>query len=372
MEALGQLTGGIAHDFNNLLMVVDGGVARLRRGLTGEKAVQSLDMIKTAVERGASLTRQLLSFSQLRTVQPHVIDLCETVRQMKSMVERALRSDIELTVEAEELACLVSVDRGELDLAILNIAVNARDAMPDGGSFTISVRPVRLAGNAETGGLNGEFVTLRFTDTGTGIDPDHLPRVFEPYFTTKHMGRGTGLGLSQVYGFARQAGGHASATSASVRGTTITIYLPRAKGAVQPPAAREQPAPTVPAKSKHVLLVEDNPEVRDVLVDMLRELGHKVDHAASAAEALERLNANPDIDQVISDIVMPGGIGGVDLARSIRARYPKMPILLITGYSAKAPEGVKEGFIVMKKPFSLPELAAALRSSASEEGARVA
>jgi two-component system NtrC family sensor kinase len=372
MEAIGQLTGGIAHDFNNLLMVVDGSLARLRREPTGDKAARSFDMIKTAIDRGASLTRQLLSFSQLRTIQPSVIDVCQLVAQMKDMLERALRGDIELRFDLDEAECPAFVDRGELDLAILNIAVNARDAMPKGGSFTISVGPVHLRGEQEAGGLRGEFVSVRLADTGSGIDPEHLPRVFEPYFTTKQMDRGTGLGLSQVYGFAKQAGGHASVASAPSRGTTITIYLPRARDAVPAQSGEEPRAPTHSESSKSVLLVEDNFDVAEVLAGMLEELGHKVERVAGAAEALERLKSKPDFDHVVSDILMPGGIGGLELAEAIRELYPSVPVLLITGYSAKAREGLKDGFEVLKKPFSLPELATALRRGPNQAEAPVA
>jgi two-component system, NtrC family, sensor kinase len=360
MEAIGQLTGGIAHDFNNLLMIVDGSLARLRKEPTGEKALRSLEMIKTAVERGAGLTRQLLSFSQRRTIQPRVIDLCELVQQSKGMIARALRGDVEIHFDLGKDVCLAFIDQGELELAILNLAVNARDAMTDGGSFTVSVQRVHLGGEPEAGGLQGEFVSIVLTDTGCGIEQDDLPRIFEPYFTTKQSVGGTGLGLSQVYGFAKQAGGHVAVASARGIGTTFTIYLPVASGVSAGEAVGHPSAPDLKPRNYSVLLVEDNAEVAEVLAGMLKELGHTVEWVASAIEAFDRLKSEPKPDRVISDILMPGGTGGVELAKAIRKSYPHLPVLLITGYSGKANEVLKEGIKVLKKPFSLSELAAGL------------
>jgi two-component system NtrC family sensor kinase len=365
MEAIGQLTGGIAHDFNNLLMVISGSVDRLRREPVPNKAIRSLDMIKTAAERGATLTRQLLSFSQQRTVQPRVFNLCHVLIDLKGMLERALRSDIELKVDIENAECFVFADRSELDLAFLNIAVNARDAMPNGGTLTASVSPVSLAGEPEIGGLNGEFVAISFADTGVGIAPSHLPRVFEPYFTTKGAGRGTGLGLSQVYGFAKQAGGHATIVSAPSRGTTITIYLPRADNAAKSADNDKAPNPTAVAQQKTVLLIDDNADVSEVVANMLLELGHEVCRAADSAEAFQKLKQRNDIDHVVSDMVLPGSLGGLELARALRKSHPEVPVLLITGYSDKAREGIRDGFVVLKKPFESAQLEAIVGRAAN-------
>jgi two-component system, NtrC family, sensor kinase len=371
MEAIGQLTGGIAHDFNNLLMIVDGSLARLRKEPTGEKALRSLEMIKTAVERGAGLTRQLLSFSQRRTIQPRVIDVCELVQQSRDMIARALRGDVEIKFNLGNDVCLAFVDQSELELAILNLAVNARDAMTDGGSFTVSVQRVHLGGEPEAGGLQGEFISIALTDTGCGIEQDDLPRIFEPYFTTKQSVGGTGLGLSQVYGFAKQAGGHVAVESARGIGTTFTIYLPVASGVT---ATEVLGQPTIDARKPRnysVLLVEDNAEVAEVLTGMLKELGHTVEWVTGAVEALDRLKAEPKPDRVITDILMPGGMGGVELAKAVRESHPHLPVLLITGYSGKANEVLKEGFKVLKKPFSLSELAAGLGDEAESNRVRV-
>src|SRR4029077_6108548 len=227
LQAIGQLTGGVAHDFNNLLMVVSGSVQRLRRHLKDDKQLQLLDAITKATERGESLTRQLLTFSRRQTLQPSVIDLAERLPEIKDMLSRSLRGDIEIRVGVPRRPCSVKVDPSELELALLNLAVNARDAMPSGGTLTISAKPVVLRGKASEEGLTGEFVAIRFADTGTGIAAEVLPRVFEPFFTTKDVGKGTGLGLSQVYGFARQSGGAATIASTARRGTVVTLFLPR-------------------------------------------------------------------------------------------------------------------------------------------------
>jgi two-component system NtrC family sensor kinase len=238
--------------------------------------------------------------------------------------------------------------------------------MTNGGSFTVTVQRVCLDGESEVDGLRGEFVSIFVADTGCGIEPVHLSHIFEPYFTTKQSGRGTGLGLSQVYGFAKQAGGHVSVGSIPGKGTTFTIYLPLAKGAKTTETVKEMRAADHRSRHRAVLLAEDNAEVAEVLVGMLEELGHTVEWVADANEALERLKSDPKLDYVISDILMPGGTGGVELARAVRASYPHIPVLLITGYSGKAREVLDEGFKVLKKPFSLSALSACLRDEKPE------
>jgi two-component system, NtrC family, sensor kinase len=229
MQAIGHMAGGIAHDVGNLLMVVNGIVDQLRCELKTEKSGRLLDMIKTAARRGEKLTRQLLSFSQARAVWPRVIELCEWADDMAEMLRSSMRHDIEVRLLPPPASCSVEVDPDDLDLAILNVAVNARDAMPRGGSFTIAITPVSLDSEHGCLRLRDEFVAIILKDTGSGISASNLPRVFEPYFTTKKKGKGTGLGLSQVYGFAKQAGGHVTVSSSVGEGTTVTIYLPRCR-----------------------------------------------------------------------------------------------------------------------------------------------
>jgi two-component system NtrC family sensor kinase len=362
LEAIGQLTGGVAHDFNNLLMIVSGSVQRLRRDLTGEKHTRILDMITTATERGESLTRQLLTFSRRQMLAPAVIDLSQRLPELKDLLSRSLRGDIETEVVVPDKSCAVKVDPSELELALLNLAVNARDAMPSGGTLTITVKPVVLHGKMVEEGLNGEFIAIGVADTGTGIPQDILPHVFEPFFTTKEIGKGTGLGLSQVYGFAKQSGGTATISSTVGRGTVITLYLPRTNEAAAPQIAPPD-AELAPQPAGAVLLVEDNAEVGEVCSAYLRQLGYQVKRAGSAQEALEVLENDADIDLVFSDILMPGFMNGLELAHAVRDRFPRLPVLLSTGYSSSAQDAVREGFIVLQKPFDIASLKQGLRQA---------
>jgi two-component system NtrC family sensor kinase len=362
LEAIGQLTGGVAHDFNNLLMIVSGSVQRLRRDLTSEKHTRLLDMITNATNRGESLTRQLLAFSRRQMLTPSVIDLAERLPELKEMLDRSLRGDITTEVVVPDKDCAVKVDPSELELALLNLAVNARDAMPNGGSLSITARPVVLAGNAVEEGLQGEFVAIRVADTGGGIPADILPHVFEPFFTTKGVGKGTGLGLSQVYGFAKQSGGTATVTSTVGRGTVIMLYLPRTRERPAVLAPHTEPE-TAPQRAGTVLLVEDNPEVAEVGTAYLQQLGYMVKQVANAHEALELLGNDPKIDIVFSDILMPGGMTGLELGHALRQRYHDMPVLLATGYSDSARDAVQQGFVVLQKPFDLAALEQGLRDA---------
>ena len=362
LEAIGQLTGGVAHDFNNLLMIVSGTVQRLRRHITDDKQAHLLDTIVTATQRGESLTRQLLAFSRRQMLQPCVIDLAERLPEIKDMLSRSLRGDIEIRVAVIRRPCFVKVDPSELELALLNLAVNARDAMPSGGKLTIAAKPVVLRGKASEEGLSGEFVAIRVADNGAGIAPDVLPHVFEPFFTTKDVGKGTGLGLSQVYGFARQSGGAAAITSAPRRGTAVTLFLPRTWEAPAAPLPQAVAA-SAAAAAGTVLLVEDNAEVAEVGRAYLEQLGYQVKHAASAQAGLDLIEREDRIDVMFSDILMPGGMNGLELARRVRRRFPDIAVLLTTGYSSSAQDAVAQGFEVLQKPYDLAALQRALRQA---------
>jgi two-component system, NtrC family, sensor kinase len=261
-----------------------------------------------------------------------------------------------------DYGCTVKVDPSEFELALLNLAVNARDAMPNGGSLSITAKPIVLRGNAAEEGLQGEFVAIRVADTGSGIPADALPHVFEPFFTTKAVGKGTGLGLSQVYGFAKQSGGTATITSVVGRGTAIMLYLPRTRELPAVLAPHTGPE-TVPSRAGTVLLVEDNPEVAEVGTAYFQQLGYMVKQVANAHEALELLGNDPKIDVVFSDILMPGGMTGLELGHAIRQRYRGMPVLLATGYSDSARDAVQQGFVVLQKPFDLAALEQGLREA---------
>jgi two-component system, NtrC family, sensor kinase len=252
-------------------------------------------------------------------------------------------------------SCAVKVDPSELELALLNLAVNARDAMPNGGTLTITVKPVTLKGKAVEDGLRGEFVAIRVADTGSGIPAKVLPHVFEPFFTTKEVGKGTGLGLSQVYGFAKQSGGTATVTSAVGRGTVITLYLPRTHELPALPITHSEPE-VVPQPAGTALVVEDNAEVAEVATAYLQQLGYTVKQVANAHEALELLGNDPKVDLVFSDVLMPGGMTGLELGHAIRQLYPAIPVLLATGYSDSARDAMQQGFVVLQKPFDLAAL----------------
>ncbi|MGH6727924.1 MAG: ATP-binding protein [Pseudolabrys sp.] len=369
LEAIGQLTGGVAHDFNNLLMIISGSVQRLRNELTDNKYARVLDMIATATQRGESLTRQLLTYSRQQTLTPQVIDLSQRLPLLRDLLTRSLRADIVIKVDVPDGVCACRVDPGEFELAILNLAVNAKDAMPVGGTLSIRVKPVTLKGEATEEGLSGEFAAIRVADTGQGIPPDVLTRVFEPFFTTKEVGKGTGLGLSQVYGFARQSGGTATITSAEGRGTAITIYLPRSHEPLHAPSVPSPAeAPSEPAGT--VLLVEDNDDVAEVGAGYFRQLGYRVRSVAHVQAALAALRLDGEVDLVFSDILMPGGKNGLDLAREIATHYPIIPVLLTTGYSASAQDAVRQGVIVLQKPYDLESLRRNIREAMASAKAR--
>jgi two-component system NtrC family sensor kinase len=357
LEALGQLTGGVAHDFNNLLMVIGGSVERLKSRPGGAQAGRSLAMIEAAVQKGASLTRQLLSFSRRQSLSPHVWDAVACVMDFREVLQQSLRGDISIVFDGPQDPLPVRVDRNELEIALLNLVLNARDAMPDGGTIRIGVAGKTLRKEAAPHGLDGDFVSITVSDTGQGIAEDIRDRVFEPYFTTKKTDKGTGLGLSQVYGFAGQSEGAVTFDTMPGKGTTFTLLLPRSRE----PLHQETP-PTAPAdipEPRRVLLVEDNADVAVVAQHYLEQCGCTVIHADSAETAIERLNTDPDIALVFSDIVMPG-MNGLELARLVRDHHPGIGLILASGYSEKAAIARAEGFALLNKPYSLDALRQAL------------
>jgi PAS domain S-box-containing protein len=369
MEALGQLTGGIAHDFNNILMIASGHAQLLRRRLTEPRHLQAVDAIRTAAARGEGLTRQLLAFARRQPLSPIVIDIGERIMAVRDMLGSSLRGDIQLLSEISDDLWRAEVDLAEFELALVNIAVNARDAMPDGGTITLSARnvtqPLDLPAN-----LRGDFIVLRMTDTGSGIPPEVLSRVFEPFFTTKAVGKGTGLGLSQVYGFAQQSGGAATVESEVGRGTTLSIYLPRSHASPPLPAADDGSAVAAAAEGT-ILTVEDNIEVAEVTAALLEELGYRVLRARNAAEALDRMARSREIDLVFSDIVMPGAMNGLALAQEINSRYPGVPVVLTSGYSDAVRTAATQ-FPILRKPFEVAALAGLIRQAMESTNRRPA
>jgi PAS domain S-box-containing protein len=357
MEALGQLTGGVAHDFNNLLMVM-GGQAELLRGRIGDnpRALRSLDAIVAAARRGQDLTRHLLAFGRRQRLNPAPVSLASRAADLRALLTSSLGVSVAVSVDCPDDLWTVEVDVNEWELAVLNMAVNSRDAMPEGGSLSIKARNVVLPAEGADVDLRGEFVEFRITDTGAGIPADILPKVVEPFFTTKEVSKGTGLGLSQVYGFVQQSGGVMTVQSQLGQGTTITLYLPRSAGS---PAAAPQPSPAAAPRSLHILCVEDNPEVADVAAALLEQMGHSAQVANSASAAVRMLEEGARPDLVFSDIVMAGEMDGLGLARHIRGRWPGLPVLLATGYS-RAAEGIGDEFLIVAKPYQAADLSDAL------------
>ncbi len=355
MEALGQVTGGVAHDFNNLLTVV-GGHAQILRRLAGDepRGRRAADAIDTAVERGERLTRQLLTFARRQRLQPREIDLPQQIAVLCEMLTRAVGEQIRIEADVPNGLWPVEVDEGEFELALVNVAVNARDAMPGGGALRVSAANRHLAPGDDGQDLRGEYVCLVLEDEGTGMAPDILARAFEPFFTTKTVDRGSGLGLSQVYGFAQQSGGAVAIDSQIGQGTRIRLYLPRATAAARPIAgARIDPLQRAPGGC--ILLVEDNPEVAEATGALVELLGYQVRAVGDAAAALALLDAGAAFDLVFSDVVMAGSLDGIGLARQVRQRWPGLPVLLATGYS-RAAESIRDEFPVLRKPLRLTEL----------------
>ena len=361
LEAVGQLTGGVAHDFNNLLMVMSGNLERLKGHLSGEdRSRRAVAAMEVAVKRGTELTRQLLSFSRRQTHEAKTIDPKEHLLAIRETLQSSLRGDIAVDTDISTDVWPIMVDVSEFELSLLNLAVNGRDAMENGGSLSISAKNVVIADQA-IDGLKGDFVAVSVTDTGAGIPSEILSHVFEPFFTTKDVDRGTGLGLSQVYGFAQQAGGAATIISEVGRGTTVTLYLPRSRQQVLVvPEARPNESARMPLPDQRkLLLVEDNTEVAHVTRSLLEEIGYSVSSVVNATSAMETLRKEK-FDIVLTDIVMPG-TNGLDLARWIRQEYnAEFPIILVTGYSSNAQEAAEESFVVLHKPYDIEKLRGAL------------
>ena len=352
MDALGQLTGGVAHDFNNLLMVVSGQAELLKKKVGDDPRIaRAVDTIEHAAMRGGALTRQLLTFSRRHTMSPEVFELADRLDGFRTMMTSSLGASVKLITTVEQGVWPILVDPSEFELALVNVTLNARDAMPNGGVISLTTENVNLLGTETIAKIEGDFVAIRITDAGIGIAPDVLEKVFEPFFTTKPAEKGSGLGLSQVYGFAHQSDGTVTIESQLGHGTTVTLYLPRGHE-MDIQDAEEAAAEGAPGGS--VLLVEDNPEVAAISVSMLEELGYQAQVAGDAQAALLGIDETA-FDLVISDIIMAGDMDGLALARAIRERQPGLPVLLVTGYSHMVHEASAE-FIVMRKPFKLAEL----------------
>ncbi len=358
MEALGHLTGGVAHDFNNLLMIV-GGFSQTLKKLAGQdpKGLRALEAIEGAVEKGQSLTRQLLTFSRRQTLNPVVTGIAERIEAFRRMLGSSNAEKARLVADIPSSIWPVKADINEFELALLNITLNAREAMPEGGVITITAENAVLKREDNPGQLEGDFAAITIADTGTGIPEEILPKVFDPFFTTKGGTKEPGLGLSQVHGFAHQSGGTVAIDSKLGRGTRVTLYLPRAKSLPERVAGEAVRQATGGGRA---LLVDDNRDVLEVSALYLRELGYEVDTLDSAKPALKAIERE-HYSLVVSDVVM-AGMDGIDLAQAIRKKLPNMPIVLVTGYS-KVPPSVGEEFVLVRKPYQLEDLSRAVSTA---------
>ena len=373
MEAVGQLTGGIAHDFNNLLMIIGGSLEMLRRRVPVEPNItRLLDAASQGVSRGGALNQQLLAFARRQDLKSEVFSLADFLFACGALVERAVREDISLKVETRGIDGFCKTDPHQLETAVLNLAINARDAMPRGGALAITLNE-RTLSNQEAARLEtapGPYISVCVADTGEGMTSEIRARIFEPFFTTKEIGRGTGLGLSQVYGFAKQSGGFVTVESELGAGTEVAIHLPRSG---PPGLSVVEGNPVAHARvtgSATILMVEDDPAVRAITSEMLRDLGYTVVEAAAGLAALALLENQP-FDMVFSDVILPDGMSGPDLAAEIRNRRPELPVLLTSGYTAQhLNDQVDHGLSILRKPYSESALSEAILAALQKASPR--
>ncbi len=361
LEAVGQLTSGVAHDFNNLLTVVLGNVRQLAKAETNPTVRRRLDMMEQAAQRGAKLTAQLLAFSRRQKLEPQLVDLNHTVASMRDLLQSTMASHARIETELAPDLWGAMIDPTQIELVILNLAINARDAMEVGGVLTVSTANAVLGQprRAEEP-PPGDYVMVAVSDTGSGMAPEVLAKVFEPFFTTKAVGKGSGLGLSQVFGLAKQSGGGVRIDTAPGAGTSVKVYLPRCDDIAAPrPAVREPPL-GVDGRPV-VLLVDDDSAVREITAGMLDELGYAVVEAGSGGAALELLQQRPDVDLMLLDFAMPG-MNGAEVAREATSRRPHLPIVFVTGYADVEALAHAGEAGVIQKPFEDHELASKLRA----------
>ncbi|MET0273984.1 MAG: response regulator [Phenylobacterium sp.] len=359
MEAVGQLTGGVAHDFNNLLTVVLGNIDILARKPDEDAArrARRVDAIRQAAERGRDLTRQLLAFSRRQHLSPVTVDVNALIHDFAPLMRQAVGEAVTLEEKLAAESICAHVDPTQLETALLNLAVNARDAMPDGGLLSIETR------------REGDNVVIVVRDDGVGMSPQVRDRVFEPFFTTKEVGKGSGLGLSQVYGFVRQSEGEVQLDSAPGQGTTFRLLLPASHAPVQAVAADAGPSVVV-GGDEHILVVEDDPTVLALTLDMVGALGYRATSATNAAEALEVIHSGVEIDLLFSDVVMPGGVSGVSLARTARELRPDLKVLLTSGFVGEGAVVETAEFPLLDKPYETTLLAARLRKLLDQKQGR--
>jgi signal transduction histidine kinase/ActR/RegA family two-component response regulator len=375
MEAVGQLTGGIAHDFNNLLAVILGNLELLSGevGETGEVSEWTQRAI-AAAERGGKLTHRLLAFSRKQALRPEPVDANALVRRMLELLRRTLGETVEIEVGGDAELWLSLVDPGQLENSLLNLAINAQDAMPGGGKLTIETSNARIdAAYAENQGdtVTGQYVLVAVSDTGEGMTEEVMDHAFEPFFTTKDVGKGSGLGLSMVYGFVKQSGGHVKIDSEVAKGTTIDLYLPRYFGDEKEATPGERAEALPRAEGKVVLVVEDDADLRTLIVRMLEALGYGAHEANSGPEALAVLPTLSQVDLLLTDVVLPGGMGGRELAEAVARERPGLPTLYMSGYAEDAifhHGHLDEDIQLLHKPFRMADIARAVREAMDSAG----
>ncbi|MGZ6015012.1 MAG: response regulator [Phenylobacterium sp.] len=363
LEAVGQLTSGVAHDFNNLLMVVLGNIRQMQKSLEDPAIQRRLKMMAQAAERGAQLTAQMLAFSRRQRLEPRAVDLNETVSSMRDLLQATMGGSVRIETVLQPDLWPAMIDPTQIELVILNLAINARDAMEVGGTLTVETGNVTLGApiRPEEPGA-GDYVMVAVTDTGSGMTAEVLAKVFEPFFTTKEIGKGSGLGLSQVFGLAKQSGGGVRIDSTPGEGASVRVFLPRAASAPEADAvdglSADEPAP----KNLKVLLVDDDSAVREVTAGLLQDLGYRVVEAGSGGAALDMLDRQAEIDLLLLDFAMPG-MNGAEVAREVHARRPGLPILFVTGYADTEALAAAGDDGILRKPFVERDLAAKLRSA---------
>ena len=364
LEAIGQLTGGIAHDFNNLLMVIINGLQMLSESKSQAQRDRALRRTQEASWRAAELTRRLLAFARRQALHPERVELPRQVESLRELLGQGLREDIQLHIDVAAGLWPIEIDLGALELALLNLIVNARDAMPKGGVLTIAARntPIAAADAGRQGVEPGDYVEIVVEDTGLGMPPEVLEKVFEPFFTTKGAGGGTGLGLAQVYGFAQQSGGSARVDSQVGEGTTVRLLLPRSQREAEQEAEPLLLVPeAAPRSDLRILVVEDEPAVAGVVLDMLGQLGHRGKSVRTVAAALASLSAAEPVDLVLSDVLLPGGDSGLDLAREVRQRRLTVPVILTSGYGGSMTQRLSTmNLPFLRKPYRLDALRQAI------------
>jgi nitrogen-specific signal transduction histidine kinase len=372
LSAIGQLTGGVAHDFNNLLTVILGNAELLKEQLADRQQLLTLaEMTATAATRGAELTNRLLAFARRQALEPQLVDINRLIAGMEGMLRRTLMEDIDIEMVRAGGLWLTEVDPGQLESALLNLAINARDAMPHGGHLTIETANAMLDdayADEHHEVKSGQYVLVSVSDTGSGMPDEVAGRAFEPFFTTKQLGKGSGLGLSMVYGFVKQSGGHAKIYSEPGDGTTVKLYFPRRNGGGDPLPAPE-PTGTLTGGQEHLLVVEDNDLVRQYVISLLQGLGYRVTSAGSGPEAIHVLQQSTDIDLLFTDVVMPGGVNGRELAEIARQLRPGIRVLFTSGYTENAivhHGRLDRGVHLLGKPYRRQELAAKVRKVLDE------